>query len=176
MDSGPGGERKGRDLLPEIVRGIKSKYNDEVTFLIFGAGSDEWKNKNYSHVYSAGRVQGNENLNFLYNASDLFVFPTKAENLANVALESMACGTPVATFRSGGMMDLIMDGQNGILANPLGTQQIIKLINLLLSDKNQLIQFAHSSRQKILDHFTKEKEASKILDIYNSVLSQTSKR
>jgi glycosyltransferase involved in cell wall biosynthesis len=53
-----------------------------------------------------------------YSAADLFLFPTRADNLPLVLQESMACGTPMISFKVGGVPDLVRPGITGYLANP----------------------------------------------------------
>ena len=51
-----------------------------------------------------------------FAAADLFVMPSLEDNLPNVIIESLACGTPVAAFSVGGIPEMITDGQNGCLS------------------------------------------------------------
>jgi glycosyltransferase involved in cell wall biosynthesis len=51
-------------------------------------------------------------------AADVFVFPTFEDTWGMVALEAMALGTPVVCSRFAGAAELIVDGDNGILADP----------------------------------------------------------
>lgn len=51
-----------------------------------------------------------------FAAADLFVMPSLEDNLPNVIIESLACGTPVAAFAVGGIPEMITEGQNGCLS------------------------------------------------------------
>lgn len=51
-----------------------------------------------------------------FAATDLFVMPSLEDNLPNVIIESLACGTPVAAFSVGGIPEMITEGQNGCLS------------------------------------------------------------
>ena len=51
-----------------------------------------------------------------FAAADLFVMPSFEDNLPNVIIESLACGTPVAAFAVGGIPEMITEGQNGCLS------------------------------------------------------------
>ncbi|WP_088009243.1 glycosyltransferase family 4 protein [Indiicoccus explosivorum] len=62
----------------------------------------------------------------IYNIIDLFIFPTtrKGESLGLVGLEAMACGTPIAASRIGGILDYTEDGVNGWLFEPGNAQEL----------------------------------------------------
>lgn len=45
-----------------------------------------------------------------YSAADLFLLPTRADNLPLILQESMACGTPMLSFKVGGVPDLARPG------------------------------------------------------------------
>ena len=72
-----------------------------------------------------------------YSAADISVLPYKEDNLPNVMLESIACGTPVVAFAIGGMPDIISTNINGELAIPFDTYDfancILKLIDFPLN-------------------------------------------
>ena len=55
----------------------------------------------------------------LLAAGDVFAAPFAEDNLPNVVLEALACGTPVAAFAAGGIPDAVEHKQNGFLA-PVG--------------------------------------------------------
>lgn len=59
---------------------------------------------------------GPEGMRTAYQAADAFVIPSLEENLPNTVLESLACGTPVAGFRTGGIPEMVEEGRNGFLA------------------------------------------------------------
>jgi D-inositol-3-phosphate glycosyltransferase len=54
-------------------------------------------------------------LPYFYSAADLTIMPSHYESFGMVALESMACGTPVVASRVGGLARLVKDGETGIL-------------------------------------------------------------
>ena len=53
----------------------------------------------------------------LLRAADLYVQPSHYEAFSNALIEAMATGLPVVASRVGGMLDCIVDGENGLLAN-----------------------------------------------------------
>ena len=60
-----------------------------------------------SNVISIHRTQNQSELAEIYTAADLFVNPTREEVFGLVNIESLACGTPVLTFRTGGSPECI---------------------------------------------------------------------
>lgn len=66
------------------------------------------------HVSFLGRMNQQE-LPTYYNAADICVVPSYYESFGLVALESMACGTPVIASRVGGLPTIVKDGLNGYL-------------------------------------------------------------
>ena len=65
-------------------------------------------------VKFAGLVK-QESLHYYYSAADVTVIPSYYESFGLVALESMACGTPVLAARTGGLTSIVSDGENGLL-------------------------------------------------------------
>ncbi|MFU2049616.1 glycosyltransferase family 4 protein [Bordetella hinzii] len=64
--------------------------------------------------------QGDAQLPALYSAADVFVFPSRTDTFGLVMLEAMACGTPVAAFRSEAPMAVVSQGVTGALDDDLG--------------------------------------------------------
>ncbi len=74
-------------------------------------------------VISTGRVATQKEMACLYAACDLFVLPTLEDNLPNSVAEALCCGTPVASFSTGGLPEMVEEGENGALSpgnNPAG--------------------------------------------------------
>jgi glycosyltransferase involved in cell wall biosynthesis len=52
-----------------------------------------------------------------YSAADILVYPAPVDNLPNVVMEAIACGTPVVAASVGGLSDMVCHGQTGWLAD-----------------------------------------------------------
>ena len=101
LDPGPGGERKGTHLLKEFSERVTRDAGEKPHYLLFGRGAEAWKGAN---VTAVGEVDIPK-LPTVYSAADLFVFPTLADNLPNVAVESMSlrdAGAVVSGRRNAG--------------------------------------------------------------------------
>ncbi len=67
-----------------------------------------------------------------YAAADIFVFPAANETLGNVVLEAMASQLPVIAPRSGGVLENVIDGQNGLLFEPDNQTALIECVRCLV--------------------------------------------
>lgn len=105
------GKRKGLDVFVELANRLdKNKYQ------IVLVGTDDDVDKQLpENIISIHRTQNQQELAEVYTAADLFVNPTREEVLGLVNVESLACGTPVITFNSGGSPECIDDTCGSII-------------------------------------------------------------
>ncbi|MBI2309402.1 glycosyltransferase [Candidatus Collierbacteria bacterium] len=88
----------------------------------------------------SGRVkflgqQDQKILPFYYSAAELTIVPSSYESFGLVAMESMACGTPVVASKVGGLAVLIADGQTGFSIHPNQIRPLTKAVSLLLKNR-----------------------------------------
>lgn len=96
------GRRKGLDVFVELARRLdKEKYK------IVLVGTDDNIDKLLpDNIISIHRTQNQTELAEIYTAADVFANPTREENYPTVNMESVACGTPVVTFNTGGSPEM----------------------------------------------------------------------
>ena len=75
-----------------------------------------------------------EELPWHYNAADVVLVPSHYESYGLVALEAMACCTPVVAARVGGLASLVVDGETGYLAPQHTPEQYAERVEVLLSN------------------------------------------
>lgn len=97
------GERKGLDVFVELASRL-----DPDQYRIVLTGTDDLIEKQLpDNVISIHRTQNQQELAEIYSMADLFINPTREENFPTVNIESLACGTPVITFNTGGSPEII---------------------------------------------------------------------
>lgn len=97
------GKRKGLDVFIELAERLDSEK-----YQIVLVGTDDNIDKHLpSNIIAIHRTQNQIELAEIYSAADLFVQPTREENYPTVNMESIACGTPVLTFRTGGSPEIV---------------------------------------------------------------------
>jgi glycosyltransferase involved in cell wall biosynthesis len=87
-----------------------------------------------------------EKLAAAYASADAFVFPSRTETLGLVLLEAMAAGCPVIAARSGGIPDIVTDGQNGYLFDPQDPQGAIAATQKLFADPASRLDLRDNAR------------------------------
>lgn len=88
---------------------------------VVGAGPDlEMLRRKYPQVRFVGRKEGEELASYVA-AADVFVFPSRTDTFGLSMLESMAAGVPVAAYPVTGPLDVVRNGETGILHEDLGT-------------------------------------------------------
>ena len=97
------GKRKGLDVFVDLAKRL-----DGENYQIVLVGTDSAVDKQLpDNIISIHRTQNQTELAEIYTAADLFVNPTREENYPTVNMESIACGTPVLTFRTGGSPEIV---------------------------------------------------------------------
>ncbi|HET8569534.1 MAG TPA: glycosyltransferase [Candidatus Limnocylindria bacterium] len=112
-----------------------------------------------------------ERLALYYAAADVCAVPSLTESFGLVALESMACGTPVVATRVGGLQTVIEDGESGLLVPAGDHRALATAIARVLTDHRLRMHLAHGARSRA-ERFTWSGVGSRILELYDAVLEQ----
>jgi glycosyltransferase involved in cell wall biosynthesis len=86
-------------------------------------------------THFVGYLQGKE-LGAAYASADAFIFPSRTETLGLVLLEAMAAGCPVIAANSGGIPDIVTNGVNGFLFDPLDDNAAVQAALGLFGDRD----------------------------------------
>jgi len=85
-----------------------------------------------------------------YSAADVFVAPSRMDNLPNTVAEAAWCGTPSVAFRVGGLPDLIDHRRSGYLAEPFDVQDLASGIRWALSQPGGAVRAAAREQASML--------------------------
>jgi glycosyltransferase involved in cell wall biosynthesis len=105
-------------------------------------------------------------MNLLYSASDLMVNTSYFESFGLTALESIASGTPVVGFDSGGTRDIVKNGISGYLGADI--QAIVDKILALYKNSKELKSLSASCITYANKKFSPTMVAKKMIKIYGS--------
>ena len=165
---------KGLDLfisaMAQLGKNPGVKRTADIHVLSFGKDPFRASELNgFVSVEHLGLVKDRRLMSILYSAADVFVAPSRMENLSNAVLESLSCGTPVVAFDIGGMPDMIEHKNNGFLALPFDSSQLANGIQWAI-DRRGDEEIRQAARNKILKNFSLKSEIDQYIDLYTDCL------
>lgn len=126
-DLGTENPYKGWKFLEEALLKLSAESQYEIQVMVLGCDRNLELEKLLPYkIHFTGRLFDEYSLSLVYNAADVFVTPSLADNLPSTVLESISCGTPVVGFRVGGIPDMIKHQENGYLANYKSVDDLVK--------------------------------------------------
>jgi glycosyltransferase involved in cell wall biosynthesis len=166
--------RKGGDLLLRALQGLTPAQKEKIVVLTIGTGGEAIGQKVGIRAHHLGYVDDAQLKVAAYNAADLFLCPTRADNLPLVLLESLACGTPMVAFGAGGVPDLVRPGLTGYLAQPENVDDLRHGIVQLLEDAPLRDHMREKARSIAVTEYRRELQVQRYSDLYRQMLQQPS--
>lgn len=175
---------KGTIYLVEAMSAVLKKCPDAL-LVIIGTGPEEGDLK--QRVRELG-LEGNvrfmgfvstEDLPSYYHMASVFVLPSitiegQTEGLGVVLLEAMAAGCPVIGSNTGGIPDIIVDGESGFLVPERDVAALAEKIVRILSDEPLREKFRRNGLMRVRERFSWERISGQFIDMYQQVLNQKS--
>ncbi len=155
-----------------------SKIHKKISHKLVIVGGKGWKYSNIFETIETLQIKSDviftgfiptEDLPAIYNAADIFVYPSIYEGFGIPLLESMASGTPVITSNISSMPEVV--GEAGLLADPYSIEDIAEKIVMLAQDCSlrNILSEKGIERAKM---FSWKKSAKKVLDIYKETIEE----
>lgn len=169
--------RKGLYTLIKAIPRVTRKHKD-VNFVIAGEGLHNEREK-LAHFAAKLGVKENtiftgyfpdEKLPKLYQASDIFLFPTLYENLPFAVLEALSTGLPVVTTRVGGIPEVITNGKNGFLVETSNPEELADRTSSLLEDPRKASKMGRKGRKVVEEKFDWRHIVEEVVEIYSEAL------
>ena len=113
--------------------------------------------------------RGQDTLPYYYSAAEVLVMPSLYESFGMVALEAMACGTPVIASEVGGLGFLVQDGETGFTIPDGEPDKLCEKLSLLLTDH----ELRESMGRRAADYacsYDWERIAKQIVDVYDGLI------
>ncbi len=152
------GRRKGLDIFIELSK----RLNDDYRIVLVGT-DDAVDLQLPENIISIHRTQNQKELAEIYSTADVFVNPTREDTYPTVNMESIACGTPIVTFNTGGSPE-ILDEKTGIVVDVDDIDALEKaIIEVTTTDK-----FTKEACIERAKAFKKEDKFKEYIDLYLS--------
>lgn len=152
------------DLAIEACKKLNLKLK------IFGKGfgniKDELSKISSKNIEFVGEVDDYEKMK-LFAESRGYILPADNEDFGIVAVESMASGTPVIAYRSGGLKESVVEGKTGLFFDELSVESVIDAIN-----KFGQMKFRQEDCINQAKKFSKERFKEEMLQFVNAKLKE----
>jgi glycosyltransferase involved in cell wall biosynthesis len=167
--------RKGLHVLVKALQRIKGR---DFKLYVVGGGYMEIPARMLAKAYGVedkveflGVVPEDVKIE-LYRRAKIVVVPSILnESFGIVALEAMAAGRPVIASRVGGLEDIVVNGETGILVEPGSEEQLAEAIELLLDDEPYRRRLGANARRVVEERYSWDVVLDRIVDVYNYTLT-----
>jgi len=162
---------KGIDILIEALRLYESEYPNEIVSIIAGAGELESALKKQAadakldSLHFLGHLNSTQ-LRELYSTADVSIVPSRREPFGLVAIEALACGSPVIATNQGGLTDIITDDVGTLV-------EVEDAKGLAAAIRKEIYAPDRAERGKVaasyaLENYAQGSLMNMLLDIYNA--------
>lgn len=152
--------------LNDFIQLSKLLKKDEIIVLV-GLNNSQIKHLP-QNIIGLTRTENRQQLIDLYSAADLFINPTWEDNFPTTNLESLACGTPLVTYKTGGSVEAVSP-DTGYIVEKGDLPELIKVIrNAKEKGKHS---FTVACRKRAVELFNKDDRFKEYLDLYKTILS-----
>jgi glycosyltransferase involved in cell wall biosynthesis len=103
---------------------------------------------------------------------DLFVFPSHAEAFGVSLIEAMAANLPAVASSSDGILDIVVDGETGLLVNPQRPPELAGALLRLIDNPALRRQLGEAARKRVSEKFERTAQIDRLEQIYDQVLEE----
>jgi glycosyltransferase involved in cell wall biosynthesis len=187
------------DIFKPIENNIREKYNIKNRQIILGCASIWDKRKGFDDflklsenldpqqiimlvglskkqiqklppgIIGINRTENIQELAALYSSADVFVNPTWQDNFPTTNLESLACGTPVVTYNTGGSPEAV-DTNTGLIVNKGDTKALSKAINMVLQKRKTF--YSKQCRERAIQLFNYKRQFGEYLKLFQHLVEK----
>lgn len=103
---------------------------------------------------------------------EILVHPADHESFGRVAVEAMAAGLPVIGVREGGIAEIVVDGETGLLAEPNNSRDLMVSMQCLIDAPDLCARFGAAGRARAEKHYSIEASAAGVLQVYEEAMER----
>lgn len=105
---------------------------------------------------------------------DVFVLPSRGENLPIAILEAMAAALPVVATRVGGVPEVVADEETGLIVEPDDVDGLAAALDRVASDAGLRERLGRAGAERITERFDARSTARQMVELYRGLLAGTS--
>lgn len=156
--------RKGLD---DFIKLSELLNNDEVIVLVGLSGAQ--LKQLPDNIIGLTKTENKQQLIELYSAADLFINPTWEDNFPTTNIESLSCGTPLVTYRTGGSIEAV-SSETGFIVEKGDIKGLAETISIVKTSGKQA--FSKACRERALALYSKNDRFAEYLDLYKELIQQ----
>lgn len=146
---------------------LRKKLPDEYLMIVVGVNAQQIE-KLPSSIIAISRTENQRELAELYSSAFAFFNPTYEDNFPTTNIESLACGTPVITYRTGGSPEAISE-DTGFVVEQGDLEGVIDAINEIKAKGKDYYQT--KCRERAVKYFRKEDRYNDYIKLYEDILN-----
>jgi glycosyltransferase involved in cell wall biosynthesis len=166
---------KGLGSLLEAAAVLQGRYPD-LRVELAGSGTCESRLRSRAADLGLGDsvsfLGWREDVNALHGRWHVFAQPSLHEGFGLGALEAMAAGLPVVATATGGLPELVEDGQTGLLVPAGAVDALADRLGRLLADERLRSQMGDAARRRARRSFSVDEMAAKTARVYDRLLDE----
>jgi len=163
--------------VPQLLQALAELGDETVVALLVGGGGMVEAYRALARELGIGeqvRFAGwipHHDMNQYYAAADIVVQPSVLmEAFGLVAIEAMACGTPVIVSNLPGVRSVVTNGQDGLLVEPGDVEDLAKKIRMLLDNPSRRREMGAQGRAKAEARYDWHRVIPQLVEVYEQVL------
>jgi len=163
-------QRKGADLLPQIIRQLGQGFE-----LYYTSGLHmEDTFRGISGMVPLGRLD-RVGVKAAYRAADLFLFPSRLEGMPLAVMEALSCGTPAVVSDASSFPEMIQNSVNGRVCRKDDVCGMVDAIRDTVFDLHKLSLMGKAARESALEQFSLSRMVREYEQLLKSMLDPSQK-
>ena len=163
-------QRKGIAALVAALAGVSAIERGNI--LLVSVGSSPGELPLPLAQRHLGEISDDVTLSEIYSASDVVALPSTQDNLPNTMIEALACGTPVASFATGGIPDFVQSQVTGSLVEAGDIDGLRRSLLELIADDQARARMGKAGRALILQECRPAVQASRYIDLFQNMVAR----
>ncbi len=173
-------EQKGVHLFVKSCIELLDKYPDYTAVVVgsISSSNESFVKELQAEIEQAGLTQrivfvGEQNfadIPTIFSALSLVVALSDNEGFGLTILEAMSSGSAVLASEAGAWPEVVRAGKDGYVVPINDLPAVVEKMDLLLSDQQQLTQMGINGRERVLEHYSVQREAKQLVEFFRSLM------
>lgn len=161
---------KGGHYVVPLMKRLAENSSQHHVLIAMGEGADQWPEGEGYQTVRIEFTRSDALMAIVHSAADLLIHPALVDNLCNVVLEALSCGTPVAAFDVGAASETVRHMETGYLARLKDEGDLYTGVRSLLSSDEVRQDLGRRGRETVVKEFSTDLQSSRFMQLYEDVV------